>query len=197
MSTGTTRILDGTILLRSGRYVDPLRLVPDDIAVEDIAQGLAFTCRFSGQCYRYYSVAEHSLLVSRLVAPAYELAALLHDAAEAYLGDIPTPLKYQQSFAFFRKAEERGQAAIAERFGLRPEELHDPVIRHADLVALAIERRDLMPPEGTWPGLPEAPRHVTARILSGSSPATVAGHFEGVLSSALSRNASRRAGANA
>ena len=62
-------------------------------ALEDIAHGLSLTCRFSGQCRRFYSVAEHCLHVADLAPQRYKAFALLHDAAEAYICDIPGPLK--------------------------------------------------------------------------------------------------------
>ena len=65
----------------------------DKVAIEDIAHGLAFQCRFNGQTCDFYSVAQHSLIVADLVPESHRLAALLHDAAEAYLGDMVKPLK--------------------------------------------------------------------------------------------------------
>ena len=65
----------------------------EDIDIEDIAHGLAYTCRFNGQSTAFYSVAQHSLMVADLVADELKLEALMHDAAEAYLGDVVKPLK--------------------------------------------------------------------------------------------------------
>lgn len=82
----------------TGRRVDPLALQPSDVCIEDVAHALSLKCRFSGHASHFYSVAEHSLLVADIVqrwgGGAFDcLAALLHDAAEAYLPDIATPLK--------------------------------------------------------------------------------------------------------
>ncbi len=79
--------------LHSGHDIDPLNVKPADITIEDIAHGLSMTCRFAGQCRLYYSVAQHSVLVSTLVPESMALWGLLHDASEAYLGDIYGPLK--------------------------------------------------------------------------------------------------------
>lgn len=72
---------------------DPLHPDPDLIDIRDIAQGLGHTCRFNGQVVNFYSVAQHSIMVSKIVPDEYRLHALLHDAAEAYLGDVVRPLK--------------------------------------------------------------------------------------------------------
>ncbi len=114
----------------------------DDVAIEDIAHGLAYQCRFNGQTSAFYSVAQHSLMVMELVPPEHRFAALLHDAAEAYLGDMVKPLK--NLFPEFSAIETRVMAIIGEKFGLDLTHLA-PCIKEADLVALATEKRDLMP----------------------------------------------------
>lgn len=77
----------------TGKYVDYLDPRPEDICIEDIARGLAYTARFAGQSTRLYTVAEHSVRVMQRVPTKLQLAALLHDAHEAYMCDWPTPLK--------------------------------------------------------------------------------------------------------
>lgn len=87
--------------------------------MSDIARGLSNCCRFSGQLPRdFYSVAQHSLLVASLVCQEARIrrAALLHDASEAYLGDMTRNLKHHPSLAGYRKIEKKVQRAIAERF---------------------------------------------------------------------------------
>ena len=114
----------------------------DDIAIEDIAHGLAYQCRFNGQTREFYSVAQHSVMVMNLVPEEHRLAALLHDAAEAYLGDMVKPLK--NLFPAFSEIEAQVMAIIGQRFGVGLTQLH-PLVKWADLVALATEKRDLMP----------------------------------------------------
>ncbi len=114
----------------------------DDVAIEDIAHGLAYQCRFNGQTREFYSVAQHSLMVMELVPEPLRFAALLHDAAEAYLGDMVKPLK--NLFPAFSEIENRVMAIIGHRFGIDLIHLH-PAIKHADRIALATEKRDLMP----------------------------------------------------
>jgi len=114
----------------------------DDVAIEDIAHGLAYQCRFNGQTREFYSVAQHSLMVMRLVPVRLRRAALLHDAAEAYLGDMVKPLK--NLFPEFSRIEAQVMQIIGHRFDVDLGHL-DPSIKHADLIALATEKRDLMP----------------------------------------------------
>jgi 5'-deoxynucleotidase YfbR-like HD superfamily hydrolase len=118
-------------------------LVPhiDRVDIEDIAHGLAYQCRFNGQTREFYSVAQHSLVVAELVAPHQRMAALLHDAAEAYLGDMVKPLKVL--LPEFAALEERVTDIIARAFALDFSD-YGP-IKRADLIALATEKRDLMP----------------------------------------------------
>lgn len=110
-------------LYHSDLFVDPFDLTVDNIRLDDIAHALAHTCRFGGHVATFYSVAEHSIAVARQalrLTGDLELAAaaLLHDAAEAYLGDIPGPIKHRPEMAAWREAEARATETIAARFGL-------------------------------------------------------------------------------
>lgn len=125
----------------SGNRFYPLEPRIDCVAIEDIAHGLAYQCRFNGQTCEFYSVAQHSLVVAALVPPHLRLAALLHDAAEAYVGDMVKPLKVL--LPAFADIEDKVGALIADAFGLDFSD-YAP-IKRADLIALATEKRDLMP----------------------------------------------------
>lgn len=136
------------LLTRSGKHFDLVDPQPDMIDLVDIASGLGNECRYAGQCRYFYSVAQHSVITSQIVAPEHALEALLHDAAEAYLKDIPRPLK--QLLPDYRAIEARVDAAIRQKFGLPAEQ--SQAVKDADLVLLATERRDLMPQDPTdWP----------------------------------------------
>jgi hypothetical protein len=129
------------ILTRSGHFVNFADLDDNAILIEDIAYALSNICRFCGHTWKFYSVAQHSVLVSRIVSPENALAALFHDAAEAYLGDVSRPLK--ALLPDYRAIERRFEADVFRKLGL-PEKIPDEVKR-ADTTLLATEIRDLMP----------------------------------------------------
>lgn len=124
-----------------GRKFDFAKFSPADIHIDDIAHALALQCRYNGQCSVFYSVAEHSSFVASMVPPEARLEALLHDAAEAYLGDVVSPLK--ALLPDYRMYEARVDLAIRTRFDL-PWEAH-PAVTVADRTALDLEMRDLFP----------------------------------------------------
>lgn len=98
----------------------------DEVDIRDIAHSLAMQCRYGGHSLRFYSVAEHSVHMARRVSPANAMWALLHDAAEAYLADVPSPLK--RHLPGYKEAEARVMAAVCEHFDLPPEmpaEVHE------------------------------------------------------------------------
>jgi len=101
----------------TGKRFDISRPERHKIDIVDIAHALSNLCRFNGHCNEFYSVAQHSLLVSQLVDPSYALAGLLHDAAEAYLGDTITPQKHMMG-DILATVERNLVNAIAEKFGL-------------------------------------------------------------------------------
>ncbi|WP_434699742.1 phosphohydrolase [Pseudomonas sp. D1-1] len=131
------------ILTHTGKRFDLFEPDADMIDPRDIAHSLAHLCRFNGHTHEFYSVAQHSCLVADLVPAEHKLSALLHDATEAYLGDMTRPLK--EWMPYYRGFEDVIWGRICERFGL---EIDLPASVHqADLIALTTERRDLMPPD--------------------------------------------------
>lgn len=100
----------------SGKEIDLLNPTVEDICIEDIAHALPNICRFNGHVKRFYSVAEHSILCANLIQnKKYRLEALLHDASEAYLGDVTRPLK--ASLPEYSSIEKNFQRVIAKKFG--------------------------------------------------------------------------------
>lgn len=147
---------DGAIQTVSGRWIDPLAPEPASIDIDDIAQALSNQCRFGGHSRAFYSVAQHSVLVAdvcveRGTGPAEALAALMHDAGEAYLVDLPHPLKHRSELgAPYRLAEARLEEAIRARFGLVPT---DGALKAIDRSLLATERALLTEGSDPWPEL--------------------------------------------
>lgn len=148
------------IITRGGRKVDLINPTAAMIDPTDIAHSLSMQCRFNGHTRSFYSVAQHCYLVADLVPHEEQLAGLLHDATEAYVGDMVRPLKEgmrefydaHQLVSLFDEVEQRIWLAICDRFDVDP--ALPASVKHADLVALATEKRDLMPehPE-PWPCL--------------------------------------------
>ena len=165
----------GSITTFSGFRFWPMLPNPDDIRIEDIAHSLSNHCRFGVHAREFYSVAEHSVRVSQHCRPEDALWGLLHDASEAYLSDVPAPMKALPAFDAYRAAERSLQGTIAVRFGLSTEQPRS--VTEADRAVLGIEIRDLLRPTvGRQPGRPPhhkltitnpwQPRIAKARFLS-------------------------------
>jgi hypothetical protein len=142
----------------SGRYVDPDNLKPGDIVIEDVAHGLSNCCRYGGQCREFYSVAQHSTHMAHQVyleTESMNLAriALMHDAPEAYCGDLVRCIKHHAG-ADYADLEYAIWMAVVEEFKLEPfysllkdgedvselpKEVHD-----ADMRMCITERRDII-----------------------------------------------------
>jgi 5'-deoxynucleotidase YfbR-like HD superfamily hydrolase len=120
----------------TGKHFNYENIKPESIDIEDIAHALSNICRFNGHLMQFYSVAQHSVFVSTLVAPAIALEALLHDAAEAYLCDVPNPLK--QLLPDYQRIESQVHAAICDKFNIPAKP--SPEVKTADLIALATEK---------------------------------------------------------
>lgn len=139
--------------------MDPL---PHEVNIEDIAHSLSMLCRFNGHMERFYSVAEHSVYVSQLVTGKNQIWGLLHDAAEAYLSDVPSPVK--KHLPQFKEIENGLQKIIAIHFNLSP--AIPPEVKHADMVLLATEKKVLMKPEpDSWGELPAPSNKITIAAL--------------------------------
>jgi len=155
------------IMLASGKVIDLVAPDPALINIEDIALSLSRICRFGSQIRpnRFYSVAEHSVHVSYRVAPEAALPALLHDATEAYLGDVVRPLK--AILPTYRAIEENFAAAIDTAFGIDSRRYRH-VIRKADIDMGIIEAHRLMPKDDYyWGTAPDDP----GQWISGWYPA--------------------------
>lgn len=128
----------------SGRRFTPTNPYVDAIVIQDIAHALSMKCRFNGHVRKFYSVAQHCVLVSYICDSGDALWGLLHDASEAYLVDFPAPLKHSGKFDDYIAVEDNMQRAICKRFGLP--EVEPVSVKKADKMLLSTEARDLMGP---------------------------------------------------
>jgi hypothetical protein len=119
----------------------PLDPRPNEVNWLDITHALSNICRFTGHCSEFYSVAQHSVLVSEIVPPECALAGLLHDAAEAYICDLAKPVKENPIFDSYRAVEKRIQEVIFQAAGIDLE--IPPIVKDADITMLRTEARDL------------------------------------------------------
>lgn len=164
--------MNAWMLTASGRRWPLTDPGPSDVHWPDIADALAKLCRFNGHCTTFYSVAQHSVFVAELLPPELRPYGLLHDAHEAFLGDIHRPMQLAMdqiaagAIPMLRTLETAHDQAIHAAACLDwpiPESIRTQ-IKHADLVALATERRDLMADSPLWDQpLPDpSPRRINA-----------------------------------
>lgn len=130
------------ICTHSGKKFYPNDIRVADIDIEDIAWALSNQCRFSGHTSEHFSVAQHSLMVSSILPEELKLQGLLHDASEAYLCDLPKPLKHLADFSAYRRIEKNAQQVIYRKYGIIYPD--PPEIKKADAILLGTEARDLM-----------------------------------------------------
>lgn len=138
-------VMDNAILLASGKFYSYTNPEQNDYTIEDVALSLSHICRFGGQLPHFYSVAQHAVHVSYAVPPEFALAGLMHDNVEAFMGDIPTPLK--RMLPDYKALEKAHEEVMCRKFGVpfpMPKEVHK-----ADIEVFAAEVLSLQP-EGTY-----------------------------------------------
>ncbi len=133
----------------TGKMFFPFDPRIEEFDLDDIAVPLSRMCRFGGHCLGFYSVADHSVWVMehmpKHLGPEAHLAALLHDAGEAYLMDVPRPIKYGPGMEEYRRAEDQIHALILIRFKVvDAHNRYATLIKEQDIRALATEKRDIM-----------------------------------------------------
>lgn len=139
---------------KTGQQFFPKEGVISAIELEDIAHALSHICRYNGHCRKFYSVAEHSVLVSRIIRQMWPddveaiWAGLLHDATEAYVGDVTTPLKV--TMPKFIELEHKIESEIAKEFGIKWDKRTVERVKIADMRALSTEARKLFPDVSKW-----------------------------------------------
>jgi uncharacterized protein len=140
------KIIGPTILLASGNYFDFEAPETSNYSIDDVAHALSLVCRFGGHCAWHYSVAQHSVHVSQVVEMRFAFQALMHDAAEFAVGDMPKPLKTM--LPDYTTIEKRVEADVFRRFNVATP--LPPEIKIADYRMLATEQRQVMNNDHEW-----------------------------------------------
>lgn len=159
----------------SNRVLDVMNPKGADIHIDDIAAGLSKICRWNGQIPEFLSVAQHSLMAAALVPDQFRLQALLHDATEAYICDIPTPLK--DKMEAYKVLETSLSKAIYARYDIDTK--FSRCVQEADHILLRAEARyfgkkiDVTPLEIRTPGISETIAMGLIDVSLGSSPASI------------------------
>lgn len=144
------------LLTYTGKRFTPGKPQFWDFSIRDIAHALSNMPRFAGHTKKLYSVAQHSVIVSQIMRDGglcveAQLEGLLHDATEAYLMDLPMPIKQLEELKPYKVIEATIDEAIMASFGIR---FRRPLqVKHADIVALATEARDFMGNPTDWPSI--------------------------------------------
>lgn len=164
------------LVTQSGETYDPMTGFMSKIVEDDIVYALSNLCRFAGHTKKFYSVAEHSLLVSLIAHEKWPMdratqwAALWHDATEAYVGDLISPIK--QLFPEFKQLEEQVAQRIREELKIENTHEINEKVKEADYIALGLESEFLMPKAVHIPKQPKYV-HLIKSLLGVSSPRLV------------------------
>lgn len=142
---------DNFIALLSGAKMHYHAPENSDVTIEDIASALSNNCRFSGHLPRFYSIAQHLVNTSRIVRPELAFTGLMHDTAEAFTNDLPTPLKW--AFPIFKELETKIESAMAKKFGF--EFPYPKEIKIADTHMLILEKFYVKEDHSIWPNYEE------------------------------------------
>lgn len=156
--------MNNWIMTHTGKKFRPFSPRIEDIDIEDIAHALSNLCRFNGHTSKFYSVAEHSILVSELCPDELKLKGLLHDAAEAYLGDVPSPLKTESHEA----AETILLGKIFKKFKVSPN--GGRIIHQIDEQVLFWEAVELGMDPFSWDWMPDGRGGCLTHLIKGLDP---------------------------
>lgn len=145
--TQTPELGDHWIALLSGAQFNYNTPETSEVTIDDLASALSNICRFSGHLPRFYSVAQHLVNTSRIVPSEFAFDALMHDTAEAFTNDLPTPLKW--ALPIFKELEVKIEKAMSARFGFTypyPKE-----VKQADTEMLILEKLFVKEDNSVWP----------------------------------------------
>lgn len=161
MTTAIVALDDQWISLLSGAHFNYNKPEESDVTIEDIASALSNVCRFSGHLPRFYSVAQHLVNTSRIVPVDLAFTGLMHDTAEAFTNDLPTPLKW--ALPIFKELEGKIEKAMSEKFGFQYP--YPPEIKEADTVMLMLEKYYVKECNDHWPMYEHITREKVAPFL--------------------------------
>lgn len=178
---------EGAIQTYTGRLIKPLDPHPDDIDIRDIAHALSNMCRYAGHVRKFLSVAEHCVLASYYINDGYSygpgaLEALMHDATEAYLVDVPKP--YKHLLPDYCRYEAQLQHVIDQKFDLQP---HSAKLKEVDTRLLVSESSLLFDPGITVPGVEPFPHFKLYNWLPESAEQAFLQRFEYLTNNRSSR----------
>lgn len=145
--TQLTSLDDQWIGLLSGAQFNYNKPEESEVTLDDLASALSNICRFSGHLPVFYSVAQHLVNTSRIVPEEFAFDALMHDTAEAFTNDLPTPLKW--ALPIFKELEVKIEGAMAEKFGFNFP--YDPAVKKADTEMLILEKLYVKKDDRPWP----------------------------------------------
>lgn len=152
---------DNWIGLLSGARMDYDAPEESDVTLDDLASAVSNICRFSGHLPCFYSVAQHLVNTSRIVPSEFAFDALMHDTAEAFTNDLPTPLKW--SLPIFKELEVKIESAMSRRFGFAYP--YAPEVKLADTQMLLLEKKYVKLDDREWPNYPDLDPAVERELL--------------------------------
>ena len=162
----------------SGLAIVPAYPEAEIILIRDIAHHLSQICRFNGACREFYSVAQHSVMVAQQLPKELQLEGLLHDAAEAYTGDITSPMKKLLDSAMLDAVEWKINNILVYKFKLEINFADNPQVKDADIVMLKSEAKELMKTQGyAWDLYPGWDRLKCVPIEVCWNPSLAEGNF--------------------
>jgi 5'-deoxynucleotidase YfbR-like HD superfamily hydrolase len=141
---------DRYIQTYSGHRFHPFDYTRQPICIQDIAHALSNICRFTGHTKEFYSVAQHSVLCSLKASPEAAFYALMHDASEAYLGDVSKPIKSCKEMTFYERAEMDSMYNVVKHFKINFNTIIRQEVKEIDARMLFTEKRDLLPHTLDW-----------------------------------------------
>lgn len=161
MSDIQTNLDEQWISLLSGAKFNYNKPEESDVTIEDIASALSNVCRFSGHLPRFYSVAQHLCNTSRIVPVEHAFTALMHDTAEAFTNDLPTPLKW--ALPIFKELEVKIESAMGEKFGFQYP--YPAEVKEADTIMLMLEKYYVKEDNSVWPNYEQYTKRKVSRYL--------------------------------